>query len=60
MSTINNKEIERIGYLVNKQGKWFLNTESGQNTFTNEFSALYYATRYNIKVIHDKPRNQSV
>lgn len=41
----------RIGYLTNKEGKWFLNTESGENTFTNEFSAKYFATRNSIKLV---------
>ena len=41
----------RIGYLTNKEGKWFLNTESGENTFTNEFSAKYFATRNGIKLV---------
>jgi len=42
---------KRVGYIINKEGKWFLNTESGQNTFTNEFSAKYFATRYNITLV---------
>ena len=41
----------RIGYLTSKEGKWFLNTESGENTFTNEFSAKYFATRNGIKLV---------
>ena len=62
------RRTERIGYLVNKEGRWFLNTEKGQNTFTNEFSAKFFATRYNIRLVtpteylklYDEPRNQSV
>ena len=45
------RRTERIGYLVNKEGRWFLNTEKGQNTFTNEFSAKFFATRYNIRLV---------
>ena len=42
---------KRIGYIASKEGKWFLNTESGENTFTNEFSAKYFATRNGIKLV---------
>ena len=45
---------ERIGDLVNKEGRWILNTEKGQNTFTNEFSAKFFATRYNIRLVTPK------
>lgn len=45
---------QRLGYLVNKEGRWFLNTEKGQNTFTNEFSAKYFATIYNIRLVQPK------
>ena len=48
------RRTERIGYLVNKEGRWFLNTEKGQNTFTNEFSAKYFATVYNIRLVQPK------
>jgi len=54
------RRTERIGYLTEKENRWILTINELENTFTNEFSALYFATRYNIKVIHDKPRNQSV
>ena len=45
---------QRIGYLVNKEGRWILNTDKGQNTFTNEFSAKYFATVYNIRLVQPK------
>ena len=48
------RRTERLGYLVNKEGRWFLNTEKGQNTFTNEFSAKFFATRYNIRLVTPK------
>ena len=54
------RRTERIGYLTEKENRWILTINELENTFTNEFSALYFATRYNIKVIYDKPRNQSV
>ena len=45
------KETERIGYLKEKDHKWILTMEEGENTFTNEFSANYFAMRNKIKVI---------
>jgi len=54
------RRTERTGYLTEKDNRWILTINELENTFTNEFSALNFATRYNIKVIHDKSRNQSV
>ena len=51
---------KRIGYITSKEGKWFLNTESGENTFTNEFSAKYFATRNGIRLFTHKQYSELI
>jgi len=51
---------KRIGYITSKEGKWFLNTESGENTFTNEFSAKYFATRNGIRLVTHKQYSELI
>ncbi len=48
------KRTERIGYLKEKDHKWILTIKDGENTFTSEFSANYFAMRNKIKVIKNE------
>jgi len=45
------RRAEQIGYVVNKQGNWSIVTKSGVNVFESEFSAKYYASVNNIRLI---------
>ena len=46
------RKTERIGYLREKDHKWILTFDEGENTFTSKFSAIYFAKRNKIKVIN--------
>lgn len=52
------KRTERVGYLKEKDHKWILTIEDGENTFTNEFSANYFAKRNKIKIIKNENRTR--
>ena len=52
------KGAERTGYLKEKDRKWILTINEKENTFTNEFSANYFAMRNKIKIVKNESRTR--